>query len=81
MIRVIVGNNLKRESKTVSEDTTLRAVLDAAGVDYNKGLITMDGVTLKAGDLNKTFREFGFDGTPGKDSAYLVSVAKADNAR
>ena len=37
--------------------------------------MNLDGTTLKAGDLNKTFADFGVT-----DSCYLLAVAKADNA-
>lgn len=81
MIRVTIGNNVKRETTLIDENSTLRAALEKAGIDYTKGMTTLDGDTLKAGDLNKTFKDFGFDGTDGKNKCYLLNVVKADNAR
>lgn len=75
MIKVNVGNNVKRETKLVSEETTLRAVLEDAGIDYTKGTMTLDGSTLGPGDLSKTFADFGI-----ADKCFLLNVVKADNA-
>ena len=36
MIKVTVGNNVKRESVIIDESTTLRACLEANGVDYTR---------------------------------------------
>lgn len=74
MIKVTIGNNLKRSTETFTHDTTLRAAMEQVGIDYTSGLTTMDGSTLGPGDLNKTFAEFGFDGTPGHDKCFLLNV-------
>lgn len=75
MIKVTVGNNLKRESVIVEESTTLRTVLENAGVDYTKGQMHLDGVTLQAGELDKTFAAMGIT-----EKCFLLNVVKADNA-
>ena len=75
MIKVTVGNNLKRETTIVDGDTTLRNVLEEAGVDYTRGITTLDGATLAAGDLDKTFDDFGI-----AERTFLLNVVKADNA-
>ena len=80
MIKVNVGNNINRKNVFVEEASTLREVLEANGVDYARYPVSLDGATLQPGDLNKSFVEMGFDGTPGKDSCFLLAVAKADNA-
>lgn len=80
MINVTIGNNLKRTNKNFAPDTTLRAALEAAGVDYASGMLTLDGATLGPGQINSTFAELGYDGSTGKDKAFLLSVVKADNA-
>lgn len=41
MIKVTVGNNVKRESVIIDESTTLRACLEANGVDYTRGVIPL----------------------------------------
>ena len=80
MIRVTIGNNLKRYSEYYTPDTTLRAAMEQAGIDYTSGMTTLDGSTLGPGDLNKTFADFGYDGTEGHDKCFLLNVVKADNA-
>ena len=75
MIKVTVGNNVKRETKIVEEESTLRAVLEEAGVDYSRGAMHLDGSSLRPGDLDKTFAEIGIT-----DTCYLLNVVKQDNA-
>lgn len=80
MIQVVVGNTLKRSTVMATPDTTLRAILEENKVDYTRGVMHLDGASLNPGDLNKTLLELGYDGTPSKDSCYLLNVVKADNA-
>lgn len=80
MIRVTIGNNLKRSSENYTPDTTLRSAMEQAGIDYTFGMTTLGGSTLGPGDLNKTFADFGYDGTEGHDKCFLLNVVKADNA-
>ena len=75
MTRVTVGNNVKREVKIVDSSTTLRRVLEDAGIDYSRGGVNLDGASLVPGDLDKTFDQLGVG-----DHCYLLSVQKADNA-
>lgn len=75
MIKVTVGNNVKRTSVIVPETTTLRNVLEGAEVDYTRGSMHLDGVSLQAGDLDKTFAQFGIT-----EKCFLLNVVKADNA-
>lgn len=80
MVKVRVANNVKRETDVVAPTTRIRAIFEKWGIDYSRGVTTIDGAPLGAGDLNKTLEELGFDGTPGCDSCYLYNVVKADNA-
>ena len=75
MIKVVIGNNVKRETKIVDENLTLRKALEDAGVDYTRGSVNMDGATLNPGDLDKTFAQHGIT-----EKCYLLQVVKADNA-
>lgn len=75
MIKVTVGNNVKRESVIVDSSTTLRQVLEDAGIDYTRGVMHLDGSSLQPGDLDKTFASFGIT-----DKCFLLNVVKADNA-
>lgn len=75
MIKVVVGNNVKRETVIVESTATLRQVLEEAGVDYTRGTMHLDGSSLAPGDLDRTFNDFGIT-----EKTYLLNVAKADNA-
>jgi len=75
MIKVTMGNNLKRTSEIIDENTTLREALEEAGIDYTTGIMNLDGSTLEPGDLDRTFSDFGV-----KDKCYLLNIVKADNA-
>ena len=75
MIKVTVGNNVKRESVIVDENTTLRTVLEDNVIDYTSGTIHLDGSSLKPGEIDKTFADLGIT-----EKCYLLNVVKADNA-
>ena len=75
MIRVTVGNNVKRENVTVNNQTTLRTVLEQQGMDITRGNLTLDGATLPAGSLGRTFESFGIT-----EKCFLMQIVKADNA-
>lgn len=75
MISVKVGNNVNRRNVTVNSNRTLKSVLEENGIDYTRGTMHLDGSSLAAGELNKTFDAFGIT-----DSCYLLNVVKADNA-
>lgn len=75
MIKVTMGNNVKRESQIIDENTTLRTALEDAGIDYTTGVMHLDGASLGPGDLDKTFKDFGI-----AEKCFLLNVVKADNA-
>lgn len=75
MIKAVIGNNVKRETKILDETTKLRKALEDAGVDYTRGSVTLDGATLAPGDLDKTFAQHGIT-----EKCFLLQVVKADNA-
>ncbi|MCL2500731.1 MAG: hypothetical protein FWE90_10435 [Defluviitaleaceae bacterium] len=75
MIKVTMGNNVKRSDEILDRNTTLREALDNAGIDYTRGIMNLDGSTLNPGDLDKTFADFGIT-----EKCYLLNVVKADNA-
>lgn len=77
MIKVTVINNTDRQVITVSEEITLSDAFEMCGVDYSTGYKTIDGAALKAGEVNKTFEELGYESGA---TCRLVSVVKADNA-
>ena len=67
MIRVTIGNNLKRSSENYTPDTTLRAAMEQAGIDYTSGMTTLDEGAV--------FVEMGCERLGSK---LLVNIAKAD---
>lgn len=75
MIKVNIGNNLSRKSIIIDENTTLRTALEDNNIDYTVGMTSLDGATLGAGDLDKTFADFGIT-----EKCFLLNVVKADNA-
>lgn len=75
MIKVTIGNNVKRTNVIVAPTTTLREVLEANDIDYTRGTIHLDGASLKAGEIDKTFQEMNVT-----DKCFLLQVVKADNA-
>jgi hypothetical protein len=75
MIKVTMGNNLERKSEIVNANTTLRAALDAAEINYRNGMMNLDGSPLDPDDLDKTFADFVIT-----EKCFLLNVVKADNA-
>lgn len=75
MIKVTVGNNVKRETVIVESTKTLRSILEDAGVDYTRGVMHLDGTSLQPGDLDKSLGSFGIT-----EKCFLLNVVKADNA-
>lgn len=75
MIKVTLGTNTNRESILVDPNKTLKSVLEENKVNYAVSSLTLDGATLKPGDINKTFAEMGVT-----ESCFLIAVAKAENA-
>ena len=75
MIKVTVSNNVKRETVFVSDDRTLRSVLEENQIDYTRGMTNLDGSPLRAGDLDKTFADFNI-----AEKCFLSAIVKADNA-
>ena len=75
MVKVCVGNNVKRDNVIVDSNVTLRSVLEDANIDYTRGTMHLDGATLQPGDLDKTFDQMGIT-----EKCFLLNVVKADNA-
>lgn len=75
MVKVTVGNNIKRNAVIVDSTVTLRSVLKDNGIDYTRGTMHLDGCPLVPGDLDKTFEEMGIG-----EECWLLNVVKADNA-
>jgi len=79
-VRVTAGTTVDRKTENFAPHVTIREILETLGIDYNRGVMHLDGASLKAGEINKTLADFGYDGTDGHDRCYLLNVVKADNA-
>lgn len=75
MIKIIVKSNTASKSIIADENRTLRSILEEAGVDYSVGTTSLDGVSLPAGGIDKTFADYGV-----AEKCYLMNVTKMDNA-
>lgn len=75
MLKITVGTNTNRKTVMVSEDTTLRQVLEDNGINYSAGQTSLDGCVLQPGDMDKSFADMNVT-----EKAYLVVVQKMDNA-
>lgn len=75
MIKVTYRDNVNVEEKIISETTTIKSFLEDMGIDYSSRPLAIDGAMLSAGEVNKTFADFGVT-----EKCYLTSVAKLDNA-
>ena len=81
MLSIKIGNNAGYENYFMPEDYTIRQAFEEADVDYAGKTVIVDGTAVGAGGLNRTFRDLGYDGTPGRDKCILSAIAKVDNAR
>lgn len=75
IIRVTVGNNMKRNNINIDDSRTLRSVLEEQEIDYTAGVTSLDGAPLQAGEMDKTFADFNI-----AEKCSLITVVKADNA-
>ncbi len=75
MIQVTIGTNTNRTKVNVDPNRTLRSVLEENEVNYSVAAVHLDGVSLKPGDMDKTFADLGIT-----ESCYLIAVIKADNS-
>lgn len=74
-INVILANHDGSRAFPVDDSRVIKEFLEEQGCDYVRGNYHLDGSSLVAGDLNKTFADFGCVG-----KVYLTSIKKADNA-
>ena len=75
MIKVTLLTNNGKEYPFANEDSTIREFLDQNHVNYGVGVTQLDGYSLKPGDMDKTFAQFGIG-----ETCYISCVMKADNA-
>lgn len=76
MLNVTIGTNTSRKKVIVAPNMTLRAVLEQNNVNTNVGTVCINGEPQVASNLDKTLEELNVT-----NNAFIISVAKADNAR
>lgn len=76
IVTVKVGSMGQRtEVLSNTETDTPKAIFERAGIDYTSGQPSLDGVTLRAGEMGQTLDELHVD-----SDCYLTSIVKADGA-
>ena len=76
MIKVNVSSNFVSNTYEVDESTTtVRSVLDQAGIDYNRFQVLLGAQTVTKTKLYQTFVQLGV-----YDDCFLSTTTKADSA-
>lgn len=76
MIKVTIGSNFNQKVVEVDESTTtIKSVLDEAGIDYGRFSVHLNGDAVTAAKRDMTFAAAGV-----YEDCYLVSTTKADSA-
>lgn len=75
MIQVRLVTNAARKTIAIDENSTVRDVLEANEVNYDRAPVYIDGAPLQIGDHDKTFSELGIT-----EKCMLSSVVKTENA-
>lgn len=75
MIKVTVSNNTKRATVIVSEDETVKKILQDNDIALGVGTVSLDGIPLHAEDMGKTLKQLNVT-----ENCFIVSVVKSDNA-
>lgn len=73
MIKVSVFNNVERATTIVESSATLRQAFEAAGLPFESGVVSLNGVTQPNVDV--TFESLGIT-----DQCFLSAIKKLDNA-
>lgn len=80
MINVSFGTNASPiRSTIIDENTSIIDFCSENNIDYSRLTISIDGETIRGGDLEKSFKDFGV-GVGSRERCYLLGVIKADNA-
>ena len=75
IVNVKIGTNLNRETISVTSDRTIRELLEQQGINYATTTIFLDGDTVRAGDMDKTLKDFNI-----ADTCYIIASQKTENA-
>ena len=77
MITINIRTTSERKTVVVAPTTTVASVLSDNGIDTAGKVFQINGTSLQASELGKTFADFG--GTSGS-TMMLSAVVKADSA-
>jgi hypothetical protein len=75
IVNVKVGTNLNRTTVMVASDTTIRKILEDNGINYETSTVYLDGINLKAGEMDKTLNDFNI-----AENCYIIAAQKTENA-
>lgn len=75
MIKANVSNSVSRGTAVVSDDTTISAAFEQAGVSMTGGTVCADGRVLSQADLDRPISDFATG-----DEITLLAMAKMVNA-
>ena len=75
MINVTIGVPNNKYEKLVSEDRTIKSVLDEYAPGYERATNYLDGCPITAETMHKTFEELHIT-----EACAIISVIKLDNA-
>ena len=75
MIKITLVSNNPRVTDIVAETKTVRQILEDHNVQYANATVSMDGFTLKLGDLDKTLAQLGIT-----EKTTISALANKDNA-
>lgn len=75
MIQVTVGTNTKREKILIDSSRSPKQAFAEKNIDYSTAMVNLDGSTLSAAEMNKSFDDLGIT-----ESAMLIAVTKVNNA-
>lgn len=80
MTKVTVANNTNKKTLILDENTTLASAFEQADIACN-GSASVSGTAIpKSAIATTTFAQLGYNGTPGRDSAFLLAVVDTKNA-
>lgn len=78
MVKIIVGNNTRREEYVFANTTTIRTILEEAQVNYHVGTTCLNNNMLDGSDLDLTLADFSID--DDCDLAFLTVIENKNNA-
>ena len=75
MIQIKIVTNSTRKTIVTDENNTVRAVLEASEINYDRTPVYIDGAPLNVGDHDKSFATLGIT-----EKCMLTAVIKTENA-